>query len=193
MADVESLRDRKKAATRQALHEVALRLALGEGLDNVTVERIADEVGVSRRTFSNYFANKEDAILHADRERTRKLLDLVRHRPASEGSWPALRRSAAELYREQAVPDLARVEQFRLLRQHPSLMARQAADQFALARDLAAVLEDRDPDLDHELARLIAATFLAAVRTAGSLWFEQGGSEPLIEIVDRLLRRVHIR
>ncbi len=60
-----TLRTRKKAATRQPLHEAALRPAVERGLDGVTVEDVADEVGVSRRTFSNYCANKEDAILHA--------------------------------------------------------------------------------------------------------------------------------
>ena len=57
------LRERKKAATRQALHEAAVRLAIAHGPDRITVEAVADEAGVSRRTFSNYFANKEEALL----------------------------------------------------------------------------------------------------------------------------------
>jgi AcrR family transcriptional regulator len=192
MATAESLRDRKKAATRQALHEVALQLALREGLDNVTVEQIADEVGVSRRTFSNYFANKEEAILHAERERTRKLLDLLRGRPPGEKAWLALRRSALQLYGEKSTPDLARIEQFRLLMRHPSLMARQAADHYALAREIAAVLQEREPGMTHEVARLTATTFMTVLRTAGTLWFEQGGKEPLVDVINRALDRVHI-
>ena len=191
MTSAESLRDRKKAAPRQALHEVALRHALREGLDNVTVERIADEVGVSRRTFSNYFANKEDAILHGERERTRKLLDLLRSRPADEDPWLALWRSARELNKDME-PDLAGVEQFRLLMRHPSLMAKQAADHAALARELATVLQERDPELDHEVARLTATVFMTVLRTAGTLWFEQGGKEPIMKVVERALSRVRI-
>jgi hypothetical protein len=63
----------------------------------------------------------------------------------------------------------------------------------ALERDLAAVLTDRDPTMDDELARLMTATFLAALRTAGALWLEQSGGQPLPELVDRLLSRVHPR
>ncbi|WP_460406725.1 TetR/AcrR family transcriptional regulator [Actinophytocola sediminis] len=184
-----TLRERKKAATRKSLHETALRLAVARGLDGVTVEDIADEVGVSRRTFSNYFANKEDAVLHADRERTRRLLELVRDRPATEHAWTALRHSAVQLYdrRAQRAPEW--VAQLRLLRRHPSLLARQAADQLALEHDLVDVLVARGL-ADVELARLMAATFLAVVRTAGTLWFESAGGVPLPDLVDRLLDRV---
>lgn len=189
MAALDTLRTRKKAATRQSLHDAALRLAMEHGLDGVTVEDIADEVGVSRRTFSNYFANKEDAVLHADRERTRALVSLVEGRPAGEPPWEALRAAAAQLYRERTMPDPEWVAQLRLLRRHPSLLARQASDQFALERDLAAVLATRGHDLDEELARLMTATFLAAVRTAGVLWLEGTGGQSLPGLVDRLLGR----
>ena len=188
-----TLRTRKKAATRLSLHEAALRLAMEHGLDGVTVEDIADEVGVSRRTFSNYFANKEDAVLHADRERTRALVALVAGRPAEEPPWQALRASVSELYRARPIPDPEWVAQLRLLRRHPSLLARQASDQFALERDLAAVLIARGHGLDDELARLMAATFLAAVRTGGVLWLESSGGQPLPDLVDRLLGRFEPR
>jgi AcrR family transcriptional regulator len=188
-----TLRTRKKAATRQSLHEAALRLAMEHGLDGVTVEDIADEVGVSRRTFSNYFANKEDAVLHADRERTRNLVALVDGRPADEPPWQALRAAVAELYRDRPIPDPEWVAQLRLLRRHPSLLARQASDQIALERDLAAVLSARGHGLDAELARLMAATFLAAVRTAGVLWLESSGGQPLPDLTDRLLGRFQPR
>ncbi|WP_370962211.1 TetR/AcrR family transcriptional regulator [Amycolatopsis sp. cg9] len=185
-----SLRDRKKAATRQSLHEAALRLAMEHGLDGVTVEDIADAVGVSRRTFSNYFANKEDAVLHADRERTRELVSLVAGRPAGEGPWPALRAASRDLNRAGAAPDREWVAQLRLLRRHPSLLARQAGDQITLERDLAAVLVARGHELAEGTARLMAATFLAALRTGAVLWLESADERPLPELVDDLLGRV---
>jgi AcrR family transcriptional regulator len=187
---VDTLRTRKKAATRQSLHEAATRLAVAHGLDGVTVEDIADEAGVSRRTFSNYFANKEDAILHADRERTRLLVSLVMDRPATESPWQALRSAAAGLFLGRTMPDPEWVAQLRLLRRHPSLLARQATDQIAVERELAAALVSRGHDLDDELARLMAATFLAAFRTAAALWLEKPGERALPELVDRLLGRL---
>ena len=38
-------------------------MACEEGLSKATVEAIADAAGISKRTFFNYFATKEDAIL----------------------------------------------------------------------------------------------------------------------------------
>lgn len=190
MDTLETLRTRKKAATRQSLHEAALRLAMERGLDGVTVEDIADAVGVSRRTFSNYFTNKEDAILHADRERTGVLVSLVENRPAGEEPWQALRTASRELHRGRAVPDREWVAQLRLLRRHPSLLAQQAGDQIALERDLAAVLVARGHGLDEALARLMTATFLGAVRTAGALWLEESGDQSLPDLLDHLLGRV---
>src|SRR5918997_803418 len=95
----QGLRERKRAATRQALHAAAVRLAIEHGADRVTVEAIADEAGVSRRTFSNYFANKEQALLHGDHQRMHALVEVVRARPADERPWVALTHAAEEFYR----------------------------------------------------------------------------------------------
>src|ERR1700761_8769527 len=90
------VRGGEKAATRQALHEAAMRLALANGFESITVEAVADAAGVSRRTFSNYFANKEEALLYGDQQRVRGLIASVRARPAAEPAWTALTRAARE-------------------------------------------------------------------------------------------------
>ncbi|WP_307844284.1 TetR/AcrR family transcriptional regulator [Sanguibacter suaedae] len=57
------LRERKKAARRDALIDASHELVREHGLDHVTVEMICDAVGVSSRTFFNYFDSKADAVL----------------------------------------------------------------------------------------------------------------------------------
>ena len=58
-----TLRDRRRLQTLRELHEAALHLAREGGLAAATVDAITDRAGVSRRTFFNYYATKEDALL----------------------------------------------------------------------------------------------------------------------------------
>lgn len=57
------LRERKKRERRNALIDATQRLVLEHGFDAVTVDAVCAEVGVSSRTFFNYFESKEDAVL----------------------------------------------------------------------------------------------------------------------------------
>lgn len=58
-----SVRTRRKAETTRALKDSVRRLTIERGLHGFTIEEVCDEVGVSRRTFFNYFASKEDAVI----------------------------------------------------------------------------------------------------------------------------------
>src|SRR3954470_3817833 len=161
------LRERKKVATRQALHEAAVRLTVEHGLDRLTVEAIADAADVSRRTFSNYFANKEEALLWSDRARIARLLEFVAARPAREPPWDAMSAAAIELAAGSS--DDPRWEaQVRLLRGHPALIAQQVTQYAEAERELAQLVSARLPDReDAELeARLLAAALLATLRVA---------------------------
>jgi AcrR family transcriptional regulator len=178
MAGPEGLRERKKAATRQALHEAAVRLAAEHGVENLTVEAIADAATVSRRTFSNYFASKEQALLHSDRVRLVRLLELVRARPAGEPPWAALTGAAEQFVAEAQPLDPRRVAHLRLVRRHPSLLAEQVATYAAIERELVEEISRRLPaDPARPLARplrarLLCGLLMTTLRVATQLWFE---------------------
>ena len=181
------LRERKKAATRQALHDAAVRLALEHGVENVTVEAIADAAFVSRRTFSNYFASKEQALLHRDWAYVSPLVGLVRARPENEPPLTALMRATEQLSAARADGtgspgspgshmhhDAVDEEQYRTLRQDPALLSELVAVYTAIERDLASTIEQRLPaGPDAPLhARVLAAAFLAMFRVAGHATLE---------------------
>lgn len=169
------LRERKKMATRQALHEAALRLVTEQGFDRVTIEAIAEAADVSRRTFNNYFSSKEEVLLYGDQARVRRLVELVRLRPPTEPPWTALTRAAEDLITETADHDPAWLGRTRLLRGHPALLAQQVATYATVERELAAEISERLPaDPDTPLrARLLAATFLTTLRVAIQHWLDQ--------------------
>lgn len=62
-AECLSQRERRRRETWASIHAAAYGLVGELGLDGATVDLIAERAGVSRRTFFNYFATKEDAVL----------------------------------------------------------------------------------------------------------------------------------
>lgn len=192
------LREQKKLATKAALHEAAIRLAVRDGYDAVTVEAIADAAGVSRRTFSNYFSSKEEAVLYGDSTRLQSLLDAVAARPAEDSAWTALRAATNSVLRElqrrrrecrdEDEPDW--LTRARLIRSHPVLLSRQAAAYASFERALADELVHRLPQESGNSvmrARVIAACFLAALRVGTQTWLDHSTDASLSEIIDEVL------
>ncbi|WP_151769594.1 TetR/AcrR family transcriptional regulator [Streptomyces abyssomicinicus] len=180
------LRERKKAATREAVHRAALRLTVQHGLDHVTVEAIADEAGVSRRTFSNYFATKEDAVLWGEEQQAAALLREVADRPSGESPWAALGAALRTLEPGPVFPDRETITRTRLALRHPSLLGRQLATHARLEQDLAAVLAGRGAE--PLPSRVLAAAFLASMRTAMRAWVETEHPGELLDLVHEVLR-----
>ncbi|MFI1996094.1 TetR/AcrR family transcriptional regulator [Actinoplanes sp. NPDC020271] len=85
-------RERKKAATRQAIADAALRLFLERGYDQVGIRDIADAADVSTTTLFKHFSGKEALVFDQEQEVDAALIAAIRERPAGEGVLDALRR-----------------------------------------------------------------------------------------------------
>ncbi|MFO7253031.1 MAG: TetR family transcriptional regulator [Actinomycetes bacterium] len=183
------LRERKKAETRRAVHEAALRLIAELGFDAVTVEAIADAANISRRTFSNYFAGKEDAVLYGDEQRFRDLVERVRAQPPELPPWECLRAAVDEMWAEVGEPDRDSTLRMRLAKRHPALLARQLAMLSNLERDLADAIAGRPGrgPAARVQPRVMAAAFISALRLAGHLWIDDPEGRTLREVLDDLL------
>ncbi|MDG2524197.1 TetR family transcriptional regulator [Stenotrophomonas sp. HITSZ_GD] len=62
-AAAEGLRERKRRETHQRITDAGLKLFLSRGFAATTLDDIASEAGISRRTFFSYFKSKDDIIL----------------------------------------------------------------------------------------------------------------------------------
>jgi AcrR family transcriptional regulator len=83
------LRERKKAKTRAAIQEHALRLFSRQGYAETTVDQIAAAAEVSPATFFRYFPTKEDTVLYDRLDPT--MIDVFRSQPAELSLTEALR------------------------------------------------------------------------------------------------------
>ncbi|WP_043619077.1 acyl-CoA-like ligand-binding transcription factor [Nonomuraea candida] len=209
MSTTAGLRERKKAETRQAVHEATLRLAVEHGLDNVTVEAIADAANISRRTFSNYFDGKEDALLYGDEQLLNTLVRRVREEPPGRTAWQALRAALEGLYAETGPADREWHLRARLALRHPSLLARQMAGRVRLERELSRAVAERVTPGSGATGQagggaagqagggaasvepqLITAAFLAALRVGTQWWCAEDETRDLHELVALALDQI---
>jgi AcrR family transcriptional regulator len=164
------LRERKKRATRRALHDAALRLALERGLDHLTVEEISAAADVSVRTFFNYFPSKEhailgDDILHADEGQAMAIMsDAADVLDGLYGVAMALVAGTAPR-REQVLMRWQLMERYPVLL--PQMLARFEESNKVLA---LAVTARTGAAPDDAYPQLMAAVASAAMKTAVRRW-----------------------
>jgi AcrR family transcriptional regulator len=173
-------RAQKKAATKHAIQEHALRLFAEKGYDATTVDEIAAAAGVSHMTFFRYFPTKEDVVL-AD-EYDALIAERIRARPADESPIEkvryALLHGLEQVYAANREILLART---RLIISTPQLRARLWEQQRATMELIAAALAPPgDPGHDeHALrAQVVAAACLAAATIAVETWGESADGTP---------------
>ncbi|MFE6847275.1 TetR/AcrR family transcriptional regulator [Streptomyces sp. NPDC057686] len=84
-------RERKKAQTRQALTDAAVRLFTERGFDNVGVREVAEAADVSLSTLFKHFPSKEALVFDLDTDIESALAAAVRDRAPGQPVLHALR------------------------------------------------------------------------------------------------------
>ena len=178
VAEVEGLRARKKRARLEAFVDATHRLAAEQGLDRVTVEAICAEVGVSVRTFFNYFETKDDAVLGMEHWR----LD-----PTAADAFAAGGPSGDLLTDMQALvtsaldhPPLGkeRMERaFELAKGHPEVMLRAYTHLQGLTDELGALVRRRFGEAADESTVALVGTLLLALAHATFVRWDTAGGE----------------
>jgi AcrR family transcriptional regulator len=189
------LRERKKAKTKAAIQEHALRLFREQGYAETTVEQIAAAAEVSPSTFFRYFPAKEDTVLTdlVDRQTFQVMI----RAPVELSPLEALRYAVNEVFRDMSNEHL-QLEMVRndLIRSVPELR-RGMLVELTRPRDLlaeaVAIRLGRpvdDPDL-----RLYAAAVMGVLMT---LALEEPFGDPgasiarLGDLIDDIERVVHL-
>ncbi|WP_449301415.1 TetR/AcrR family transcriptional regulator [Prauserella oleivorans] len=172
------LRERKKQATRRALREAALRLALRHGPDKVRVDDIAEAAGVSPRTYNNYFSSREQAIVAAvTAEREERVAAAVTARPADAGLADTVIEAIVEQYTD---PGEDHRDALILITTHPALRAAFVGAATDIEPPLTTAIAARLGDPEPTTARVLAASVAAAVRVALDTWVRPATASGLV-------------
>ena len=182
------IRERKRAATFRTIFAAAAELALEVGLDHATVDAISSRANVSPRTFFNYFASKEDAVLGIDSHgASEKAIEhLSTHR-----SDDVLHDVASLVY--SVIADSTIIEGSHdlrklLLERYPHLLTRQILRVSAMEDRLGPVVADWLRSEPHfatytveqrlEAAQILLSVCLSAMRVAMKKWPRDNSTDP---------------
>jgi AcrR family transcriptional regulator len=182
------------ARSREALIDAALSRFARDGFDATSTDRIAEDAGVSPRTFFRYFPTKESVVFHRDYGFMRSFASAYLEQPSACRDYEALRATFVTLavgfatFRE-------RIQTYRAAVDSSAVLLGREQEHFAdHARTIAAAIARRrgaaEPDAD---AATLAAVALALYQRALRRWLDGPGARELGDLVDeefRLLPRL---
>jgi AcrR family transcriptional regulator len=164
----ESLRERRKRRTAQAIVDAALRLFEERGFDHTTVDQIAQAADISRRTFFRYFGDKEELFFVEDE----RLLDVITGTldgaPPDEPVLELARRATRALAAASVAEPERRLARERLIAATPALLARRMAKNLRWEQAIAGRLVARG--VGEQDALLLPKLAMACFQAAYERW-----------------------
>jgi AcrR family transcriptional regulator len=179
------LRERKKARTRAAIRQHALRLFGEQGYAGTTVEQIAAAAEVSPATFFRYFPTKEDVVLQDDFDIV--TLEALEGQPLDLNPIAAFRGAAAAAREQMSADDMKRfTETTQLTLSVPEVRAR-ALDELTRTTDVitAAIAARIGRSADDFAARNMAGAIIGVIMAATLPWHAVGDTD-----VDEVFQRI---
>lgn len=171
MQPMASPRERRRRETALMIQRVTIRLVRAQGLEALTTDAIAQAAGISKRTFFNYYPNKESALLGIAPEFPAQEIAAFQTLPGPP--CEVLRR----LMRALTMDAQERKEELRLvlplLATQPRVLEIHMARRESLTGTLAALLSSRYPGSSVLHAPLLAHSLLTMSWLAVQHWLER--------------------
>lgn len=157
----------------ERLRTAALELFAEHGYDNVTVAQITERAGLTRRTFSRYFADKRDVLFAGSERLPPALAGALLRADRSLPPFAALVQAIIEVG-EQLPGQAELAAQRRAIVQQSTELRERAGTKFAEATDaLAEALRQRGASA--ACATLLAEVGTALFRNAFERWTDEPG------------------
>ncbi|CAN5287276.1 hypothetical protein BH09ACT1_BH09ACT1_10110 [soil metagenome] len=177
--------DQKRRRIRGELTSAARRFTAERGLSGFTVQELSDMVGISRRTFFNYFPSKEDAVLGLGMG-------------ADEALTAEFMAAGASTSRSALIDDLAEfgiahftyvgltrteVEEFlAAIRREPSLLTTLLDFDQAQTRRFVEMVATRERMSDPTEAMVAVAVMNSLMRLSGEAFFAEANTQTFDQI-----------
>ena len=164
---------------RERLREAALELFLAHGFDNVTVAEITERAGLTRRTFSRYFADKRDVLFAGSEQLPVALADAVGRADPALAPFEAMLSALTEVGDLLADRVQHPAERRAIVQASPELQERGRTKFAEVTGALAAALEQRGTA--EATAALLAPVGTAIFQAALDRWARQPGPASLAD------------
>ena len=173
--------EQRKQATASRLTSACRRLTAERGLTGFTIEEVCDEVGVSRRTFFNYFPSKEQAVLGVDEAEELRAFTAEFSARGSRG-WAVVIDDLIELVGDYVgAAGLDAEEHLELIaavEREPKLLARFIGMGREREAELLALVAEREGVAADDVHARAAVDLVSTImRSSGDRLLHQGGAE----------------
>lgn len=175
-------RERKRRETAKRIKEAGVRLFMEKGYAATTLDDIAAEAGISRRTFFYYYKSKDDILLTMQNGTGDIFAAALRDEPADKRPLEAARDAAVKVSAPISTDELLVLD--RLMRSSEAVQARKAASYVQHEQKVFSVLREKWPEPEREPAlRWIAMLSIGAIRLSLEAFNREEGKRPLVELV----------
>lgn len=181
---------RPVATSHAAIEQAAFRLFAEHGFDGTTLDAIAREVGVGRRTLFRYFESKNDIPWGQFDRSLDGFRGILYAMPADIPLWEAVHKGVVRFNEFPADASPSHVTRMRLILQTPALQAhsvlRYAQWRQVIAEYVARRLALRPADV---LPQTVGHVSLGLALSAYTAWLDDP-ERPLPELLDLSLREL---
>lgn len=178
----EGLRERKRRETEKRIVYAAMRLFIDKGYDESTIDEIAAEAGISRRTFFYYFKSKDDILLSVQSGMGDMFAAALRDEPQDKRPLRAVRDAVMNVCPHLPAGDMIAID--RIMRSSETVQARKQASYIQHEKTLLAALREKWPEPERDTALRVAAMMsIGAVRLSLDALSREGGKRPLVELL----------
>ncbi|WP_406638870.1 TetR family transcriptional regulator [Amycolatopsis sp. WGS_07] len=156
---------------KERLRAAALELFAEHGYENATVTQITERAGLTRRTFSRYFADKRDVLFAGSEQLPAAMADAVRRADPALPPFPALLTAMIDVGELLAGMVSQAAQRRAIIASSPELQERERTKLAAVTEAVVEALQERGAT--ESSAKLLAQAGIAIFQTAFERWAGQ--------------------